>query len=77
MPVEKFRDARDMPRPPRVEPEALVDAMTAVCDWARLHGPREILRGVQKFRTLEAAQAARAKEDREWMRALRAARRGG
>lgn len=59
MPVEKYRDVSDMPAPPRADEEELVRRIREV--WERavaLAGPPR-WRGVQRFRSLEEAQAAR------------------
>ena len=70
MPVERFRDARDMPPPARVEGERLLDTIAGVWEWAHLRGPTSIERGVRRFRSIEEAAAARHEADVARMRAL-------
>jgi hypothetical protein len=70
VPVERFRDARDMPPPGRVVGEGLLDTIAGVVEWAHLRRPVSITRGVRRFRSVEEATAARCAEDLAHMRAL-------
>lgn len=70
MPVERFRDARDMPPPGRVVGAELLDTIAGVWEWAHLRRPASIARGVRRFRSVEEAAAARYAEDLAHMRAL-------
>jgi hypothetical protein len=69
MGIERYRDVRDMPRPPRPSGADLLHCIAAVWERAHVRGPPDIPVGLRKFRTLEDAQAARRDRSRE--RALR------
>ncbi len=70
MPVERFRDARDMPPPARVVGERLLDTIAGVWEWAHLCRPAPIERAVRRFRTIEEAAAARYEAEIANVRAL-------
>lgn len=75
MAVTRYRDVSEMPSPPRATDDELARRIRAV--WRRtvqLAGlaPRP---GITRFRTIEEAQAARARETRERLRRIRAERR--
>ena len=70
MPVERFRDARDMPPPTRVVGERLLDTIAGVWDWAHLVRPAPTERGVRRFRTIEEAAADRHEAEIAHMREL-------
>lgn len=76
MPVQKFRDARDMPRPPRVTGDDLAGRIAAV--WARAASLTTLgyPPGVYRFRSIEEAQQARLEVQRQRI-ARTAAERAG
>ena len=59
MPVERYRDVRDMPPLPRPVGAELLRSIAAVWERAHLRAPPDIPAGVERFRSLEEAQAAR------------------
>ena len=59
MPVTKYRSVSDMPRLGRVPDDQLADRIRAVWNRALLLHPRKIRRGVQRYRSLLEANAAR------------------
>lgn len=59
MTVERYRDASEMPPPPRAAGADLARRIAAAWERAQLGGPLDIPRGVQKFSDIEEAQAAR------------------
>lgn len=71
MGIERYRDARDMPRPPRPGGAKLVEAIAAAWERAHLRGPPDIPVGVARFRSLEEAQEARRDLARRRLRRLR------
>lgn len=71
MPIERYRDISEMPRPPRPSPERLLEAIAATWERAQLRGAPDFFRGVQRFRSLEEAQAARQKRTIAHLRRLR------
>lgn len=75
MSVTKYRSVADMPPPERVTGDALVDRIRAVWERSRRLCPPAYTPGVQKFRSIEEAQAARARDERERVRAIRVLRR--
>lgn len=72
MTVTKYRSVEEMPRPGRAENDRLLARIRAVWERARaLAPPRELRRGVRRFRSLEEANAAQSAETLERMRASR------
>ncbi len=72
MPLERFRHIKEVPSPEHVEDiEERARRIEALWQSARLRGPVEIQRGVQRFRTLEEAQQERELRTQERMRRLR------
>jgi len=73
VPVKKFRSAADMPRPPRAtDGGEVLDHMRAMWRRAALLAPPAIVpRGLTRFRTIQEANAARAKLTVERMRRSR------
>ncbi|MFH1464132.1 MAG: hypothetical protein ABIO70_07085 [Pseudomonadota bacterium] len=59
MPVTRYRDVSEMPPPPRAKPEELTRRIRSL--WRRVvaFAPPSFPRGVQRFRSIEEAQAAR------------------
>ena len=76
MSLVKFRRVEDMPRPPRVTGVALAQHIAAAWERAQAGGRRPIPPGVQRFRTIEEAQAARAEHQRRYIRERRERNRG-
>lgn len=74
MPVERYRDVSEMPPPPRATGSDLADRIRDVWNRAATLAHLEPLRGVQRFRSLEEAEAARAAETRARVERLRASR---
>lgn len=74
MSLSKYRDAVDMPPPPRVQGADLADRIRAL--WARAFAfcPLDPPRGVQRFRSIEEAGAARDRATTLRMRQLRETR---
>jgi hypothetical protein len=71
VPVQKFRDVAAMPRPPRAPNGTLEERIGALWErTAELLSPR-VIRGVQRFRSIEEANAARDLATIERMRATR------
>jgi len=71
MPVERYRDVREMPSPPRPVGSALLRRIAAA--WERAHvrvGP-DIPVGLARYHDLEQAQAARQARTAERARRLR------
>jgi len=73
MPIERYRDASEMPRVPRSPPEELVERIAAAWELAHLRAGPDIPRGVTKFRSISEAQRARAERIQKRLRALRLA----
>lgn len=75
MPLQKFRGVEDMPPPsPLPEgPERLRMLGSFWAGWARLLPPLD-LRGLRRYRSLEAADADREAAVRRRARCMRAAR---
>ncbi len=71
MTVERYRDVSEMPPPPRATGADLAPCIAAAWERAQLGGPQKIPRGVQKFRDIEEAQAARTARTVERLRARR------
>ena len=71
MPVERYRDVRDMPRPPRVSGANLVKAIAAAWERAHIRVKPDIPRGVAKYRSLQEAQQARHQRAMKRVRSLR------
>jgi hypothetical protein len=69
LPVQRYRDVRDMPPLPRPTGAELLRAIAAVWERAHLRAPADIPVGVERFRSLDDAQAAR--RDRAARRARR------
>lgn len=59
MTVERYRDVSEMPPPPRASGADLTRRIAAAWERAQLGGPLDIPHGVQKFRDVEEARAAR------------------
>lgn len=59
MTVERYRDISEMPPPPRATGAALARRIAAAWERAQIGGPLDFPRGVQKFRDVEEARAAR------------------
>lgn len=76
MSLQKFRRVEDMPRPPRVTDVPLDVRIAAAWERAQAAGRLELPRGVQRFRSLEEAQAARTQHNRQRTQARRKSRRG-
>jgi hypothetical protein len=68
VPVTKYRDARDMPPVPRSGASDLAARIRALWTRAFLLCPPSPPRGVQRFRCIEDANAARAEALRQRMR---------
>jgi hypothetical protein len=68
MPVTRYRSVSEMPRPPRAEASELTRRIRSL--WRRVltMAPKDVPRGVQRFRTIEEAQAARAAAERRRLR---------
>lgn len=75
MTVTKYRDAQDMPPVPLPGAETLTARIRAL--WARAHllSPHAPPRGLQRFRSIEEANAARAQATVQRMRGSSATRR--
>ena len=71
MPIERYRDVADMPRPPRLAGKRLVEAMAAVWERAHVRVAPNVPRGVTKFRSIEDAQRARQQRVLATLRRLR------
>lgn len=72
MPVEKYRSVEDMPRPARIVGDDLPAHIRALFRRARLLSPPALItRGVQRFRSIEEANAARERETIARMKASR------
>ena len=76
MPVTRYRDVSEMPPPPRITGEDLADRIRAVLSRAVELASLEPLPGVRRFRSIEEAQEARARETIARMRRIREARAG-
>jgi hypothetical protein len=74
MSIERFRSAFDMPRPPLCPRSERLARMAAVWKRAHLASPPDPPRGVQKFRSLVDAQAARLARTKERVARIRAQR---
>ena len=72
MPVQKFRSAAEMPRPPRATGPELEARIRALWNRAFLLSPPDYVRGVQRFRSIEEAN-----EEREQRTIARMRARGG
>jgi hypothetical protein len=59
MPVERYRDLREMPSPPRAAGSVLLRRIAAVWERAHLRAGPDIPVGLARYRDLEQAQAAR------------------
>ena len=75
MPVTRYRDVREMPSPPRATGDEIAMRIRAVWTRAVLLAGLAPRPGVTRFRTIEEAQEARARDVRERMRRIRAERR--
>ncbi len=64
MPVTRYRDVADMPAPPRAERDDLPHRIRSVWTRAAVLAGLTPPRGVQRFRSLAEAQAARDDETR-------------
>ncbi len=74
MPVQRYRDVSEMPPPPETSPANLGRRIRVV--WARAVALSEFRArpGVQRFRSIEEADAAREQETTERVQQLRALR---
>lgn len=72
--IERFRSAFDMPRPPLCPRSDRLARMAAVWKRAHLASPPDPPRGVQKFRSLADARAARLQKTKERVQRIRAGR---
>lgn len=68
MAVTKYRSVADLPRPARVEGDVLPSRIRALWNRSVLLSPRDFPRGVTRFRSIEEANAARARATLERMR---------
>jgi hypothetical protein len=73
VPVSKYRSVEQMPPTPRVSDDELVERITALWSRARRYAPLSIVPGVQRFRSVEEASAARREATAERMRKARKA----
>lgn len=71
MPTFKYRSVEEMPRTVRVADAELAGRIRALWNRSFLFSPPEMPRGVQRFRTIEEANAARDQTTRERMRSRR------
>jgi hypothetical protein len=76
MSVTRYRDVSEMPAPPRATGDELPVRIRAVWSRAILLAQLAPRPGVTRYRSLEEAQEARARETRERMRRIRAERAG-
>lgn len=75
MPVSRYRDVSEMPPLPRLQGDALVEALDALWERFESVGAPACPRGVQRFRSIEEAQEARLAFTRAHVRELRERRR--
>ncbi len=68
MPVTRYRHVADMPPVPRAEPQELADRIRAAWRRAAVLAGLAPPRGVQRFRSLDEAQAARHQATRRRVR---------
>ena len=73
MPVSKYRSVEQMPPAPRASDDELAERITAAWSRARRYAPLSIVPGVQRFRSVEDANAARGEATTERMRKTREA----
>ncbi len=71
MPVEKYRDVADMPRISRVRDSELPERITMLWRRAARLAPPNVVAGIQRFRSIEEANAARERATIERMREVR------
>ena len=69
MPVWKYKRFEDMPRPARVADEHLAATIRAVWSRASRLSPANLVRGVNRFRSIDEANEARANQVHDRMRA--------
>jgi hypothetical protein len=74
VPVQKYRDISEVPRPALAENATLTARISALWERANLLSPTRVVRGVQRFRSIEAAYAARQRATLENMRRASARR---
>ena len=71
MSLQRFRDGREMPRPARLQGEALLEALRELGEGVGGFELMTVPRGVRRFRTMEEAHEARRILQLEHMRRLR------
>ena len=73
MPVTKYRHVEQMPPTPRAGDGELAERITTLWRRARRFAPVSVVPGVQRFRTIEEANAARSDATVKRMRKAREA----
>jgi hypothetical protein len=69
IPVSKYRSVAEMPAPARASGSDLVARIRSLWRRSFLLSPPDFARGVQRFRSIEAANQARARATAERLRA--------
>jgi hypothetical protein len=77
MSVSRYRDASEMPPPPRPSGKELLRAMAAAWEQAHISLPPDIPRGLYRYPSLQAAQRDRQRREIERIRQLRRNRLSG
>jgi hypothetical protein len=71
VPIERYRDVAEMPRPPRPKGVALWTAIAAAWQRGFIRARPPVPRGVHRFRNVEEAHAARIRLTFELVQSLR------